>query len=74
MTARDRAANACRESFNLYDEDYRGDPTTLVAALESDFDPMLETDDTCKRSIIVSKKAAPMISKCVRWRLKPHAA
>jgi len=45
-----RAANACRESFNLYDEDYRGDPTTLVAALESDFDPMLERDDTCKRS------------------------
>src|SRR5208282_2903 len=23
---------------------------------------------------VVSKKAAPMISKCVRWRLKPHAA
>ncbi len=63
MTARDRAANACRESFNLYDENYRGDPTTLVAGLESYFDPMPETDDTCKRSNI--ERTAPMISKCV---------
>ncbi len=70
MTARDRAANACREGFDLYDEDYEGDPawppvgqTTLVAELESDFDPMPETDDTCKRSNF--EKAAPMISKCV---------
>ncbi len=71
MTARDRAANACRESFNLYDENYRGDPTTLVAALESYFDPMPETDDTCKRSNF--EKAAPDQQMC-QWRLKPHAA
>jgi hypothetical protein len=52
MTARDRAA-----SFNLYDEDYQGDPawpsvgqTTLVPVLESEFEPMSETDDTCKKS------------------------
>ncbi len=70
MTARDRAADACRESFNRYDENYRGDTawpplgeTTLVPALESEFDPMPETDDTCKRSNF--EKAAPMISKCV---------
>ncbi len=63
MTARDRAANACRESFNLYEENYRGESTTLVAALESERDPTTETDDTCKRSNF--EKMAPMISKCV---------
>jgi hypothetical protein len=36
MTAQDRAANACRESFNLDDENYQGDrlapvgQTTLI--------------------------------------------
>ncbi len=50
----------------------RGDPTTLVAALESDCDSMPATNDTCKGSSF--EKAALVISKCVRWRLKPHAA
>ena len=26
MTVRDRAANAYRENYNFYDEDYQGDP------------------------------------------------
>jgi hypothetical protein len=63
MTARDRAANACRESFNLYDEDYRGGQTTLVPASNRNSIRRRRRTTLCKRNNF--EKAAPMISKCV---------
>jgi acyl carrier protein len=63
MTVRDRVFSAFKESFDLEDETntsklvYQGHPAwtsvghmILVAALESEFDTMLETDDILEMS------------------------
>jgi acyl carrier protein len=63
MTVRDRVFNAFKESFDLDDDAsaeklvYQGHPAwtsvghmILVAALESEFDTMLETDDILEMS------------------------
>jgi acyl carrier protein len=64
MTVRDRVYSAFKESFDLEDSDadiaklvYQGHPAwtsvghmILVAALESEFDTMLETDDILEMS------------------------
>jgi acyl carrier protein len=79
MTVRDRVYSAFKESFDLDDDDtktselvYQAYPAwtsighmILVAALESEFDTMLETDDIIEMSnfektvSIMSKYVAP---------------
>jgi acyl carrier protein len=74
MTARDRVFNAFKESFDLEDETdtsklvYQEYPAwtsighmILVAALESEFDTMLETDDILEMSSF--DKAVLIMSK-----------
>ena len=74
MTVRDRVFSAFKESFDLEDETnmsklvYQGHPAwtsvghmILVAALESEFDTMLETDDILEMSNF--DKAVTIMSK-----------
>jgi acyl carrier protein len=74
MTVRDRVYNAFKESFDLDDETntstliYQAFPAwtsighmVLVAALESEFDTMLETDDILEMSNF--DKAVSIMSK-----------
>jgi acyl carrier protein len=74
MTVRDRVFSAFKESFDLEDETntsklvYQGYPAwtsvghmILVAALESEFDTMLETDDILEMSNF--DKAVTIMSK-----------